>query len=194
MKYLGSEWTSFVSESSGATGSLKEYYGFIWKSGEIRIAHSLGYFKDPNNLFATKPYGAEFITSNSDFTLILVHLSQNVVSETRHLTDVYDYFLGLVAAGNLILGGDFDHASSDQLDTFREVESLADAASFKTKTIVGPHGPVSSGDHIFVNLFTKGSLRGAGAYDYVTELAAGDYAKSRETISDHLPIYIDLGL
>jgi len=158
------------------------------------MAHSLDYFKDPHNLFAVKPYGAEFLTSNSDFTLILVHLSEKAAQETRYLADVYDYFLGLVAAGNLILGGDFNHASSDQLDGLREAENLTDAMEFDTKTTLGLKGPISGGDHIFVNLFTKGSLRGSGAYDYVSELAAGNYTRSRETISDHLPVYIKLRL
>jgi len=194
MKYLGNEWTSFVSERPNGNGSLKEYYGFIWKSGKIRFAHSLGYFKDSNNLFATKPYGAEFLTSNGDFTLILVHLSENVAPEARHLGEVYEYFLGLVAAGNVILGGDFNHVSSDQLDGFREAENLTDAMDFDTRTVLGLHGPALSSDHIFVNLFTRGSLREAGAYDYVPELGAGDYSKCRDTISDHLPVYIELRL
>jgi len=44
----------------------------------------------------------------------------------------------------------------------------------------------------FVNLFARNNIVNAGEYDYVPDLTTGDYPKARETISDHLPVYIEL--
>ena len=194
MKHMGNEWTSFVADQPSGRNGAKEYYGYIWKNGKMRMAQSLGYFSDPKNVFVSKPYGAEFETSDSDFTLVLAHIAGNLAHEVGHLAEVYDYFLGLVSAGNLILGGDFGRASGDAFASFLEAENLDDAAGFSAKTTIGPHGLLSSDDHIFVNSFTRGSLLKAGSYDYVPDVASGDYEKARETISAHLPIYIELRL
>ena len=102
MKHMGNEWKSFVTGQQTGTNlsNSKECYAYIWKNGKMRMAQSLGYFNDPENIFVRKPYGAEFETSNSDFTLILVHITGNAqIVEINHLGEVYNYFLGLVSGG-----------------------------------------------------------------------------------------------
>jgi len=193
MKHMGNEWKSFVTGQQTGTNLSKEYYAYIWKSGKMRMAQSLGYFNDPKNTFVRKPYGAEFETSNSDFTLILVHITGNAnKGEINHLGEVYNYFLDLVSGGNVILGGDFNRTSKDAFANLMGTDDLDDAVGFARKTTIDLHGLSSSDDHIFVNLFARNNIVNAGEYDYVPDLAAGDYPQARETISDHLPVYIEL--
>ena len=103
VKHIGNEWKSFVTGQQTGTNLSKEYYAYIWKNRKIRMAQSLGYFNDPKNTFVRKPYGAEFETSNSDSTLILVHITGNAqiveINHLREVYEVYNYFLGLVSGG-----------------------------------------------------------------------------------------------
>lgn len=194
VKRMGVEWKGFVSERPTGSAQRREYYGYIWKAPKVRMAQPLGYFNDAGNTYTTKPYAAEFETSDFDLTVILSHITAGPYAKAQisRWGDVYNYYVGLVSGGNVILAGDFGRAGRDDFDNLLSIDGLDDALDFSALTALGPHGPVSASDHIFVNLFTRNRVVRAGAYDYVPDFAGGDYGKARRTVSDHLPVSIEL--
>ena len=83
VKRMGVEWKGFISERPTGNAQRREYYGYIWKAPKVRMAQPLGYFNDAGNTYTTKPYAAEFETSDFDLTVILSHITAGPSAKAR---------------------------------------------------------------------------------------------------------------
>src|SRR5690606_8510237 len=69
----GESWSSHVSATAVGNANGVEFYAFIWRSDEVSMLGSLGFFDDPGDLIKREPYGANFRMGAFDFTFVVFH-------------------------------------------------------------------------------------------------------------------------
>ena len=189
----------------GNNSKYNEYYAFIYKKQKVTFIKSFGFYKEFDNQFIREPYGAMFKSGKIDFVLVNNHLlygdeKKDRQDEAKELSKVYDYFQGLDSKEqDVIILGDFNLPAFDSSfqNIFKHKDELFYAIDPKYKTTLGKKSLANSYDNIFYSfLYTKEYTGNNGTYDY-TEDYINTYGEKRydilrKTISDHIPVFIEL--
>lgn len=200
------KWAYHLSPYPVGNGEkYNEFYGFIYKKNKISFIKSYGFFKELNNEFIREPYGAMFKSKNFDFILVSCHLvfgdsKKDRQSEAENLNKVYDYFQNLdINEQDIIITGDFNLPAYDESfkGLLKHKDSIFYAIDPVYKTTIGKSSLSNSYDNIFYSYkYTKEYTGNNGVYnyteDYIKEYGQNVYKILRKTISDHLPVYIEL--
>ncbi len=199
----GEKWGYVISDYSVGSKRYREYYAYIWKEDKVKLINKKRGFYKPNRnskgekQYIRAPYGADFKIGEFDFTYVLCHLIYgDNVSERRAeaylLDEVYDYFQELDPdEQDILIGGDFNLPAYD--DSFRHFFAHKDQIFYGidpvNKTTIGEKKLANSYDNIFYSYkYTKEFTGNSGVIDFTH----GDYSEVRKSISDHLPVFIEV--
>lgn len=194
-KQTKEKWEYHVSSYGVGSKNHKEYFAYVYKKNKVKFVKSNGFYKDGKSSFLREPYGATFKIDNFDFTFVLVHTiygdgESQRKAENFKMIDVYEYFQDKdKKEQDIILAGDFNLYALDE--SFRPLLKSTDKITYaidpSIKTTLSPRGRANSYDNMFLSTkFTKEFTGVSGALDF----ADGNYARMREEISDHIPIFI----
>lgn len=189
------KWDYHISAYGVGSKKYKEYFAYVYKKGKVDFVKSNGFYKDGHSSLLREPYGATFKIGNFDFTLVLVHTifgdnESQRKAENFKMIKVYEYFQDQnKKEQDIILAGDFNLYALDE--SFRPLLKSQDKITYaidpSIKTTLSPRGRANSYDNMFLSTkFTKEFTGVSGALDF----ADGNYARMREEISDHIPIFI----
>jgi len=191
----GQDWAHHVSPHDVGNDNGKEYYGYVWRTDAAQMTAALGFFDDSSDVIKREPYGASFAMGNADFTLVVFHQRYgNVLSDRRseaaHLIDIYQYFQALNGPNeqDVLIGGDFNLPGDDVSFSLVGYDDVSYITDPEQPTSIGQDGLTSSFDNIFFSETHVGEMLESGAYDYTK----GNHATLRETVSDHIPVWIAL--
>ena len=191
-------WQYLISPYPVGSSDYKEYYAFIWNSKSVELIEEMGYYNGENKIeFERPPYAATFKIGKFDFTLVSCHsIFGDSIRERRiealMMIDVYEYYQRLDEKENdILIGGDFNIPAYD--DAFAKMYSNDDQIYYGidpiTKTTIGKSGLSSSYDNIFYSYkYTSEYTGNSGIIDFTN----GEYRKVRKSISDHLPVFIEV--
>lgn len=194
-RYTHQQWTYHISEKPTGTKKYKEYFGYVWNR-KVKFVKSEGFYQDDKNEFIRDAYGATFKADEFDFTFILNHAifgKRKALrkAEASNLYKVYDYFQQKdIIENDIILAGDFNleshHPSFSSLYQHKDnVIPAIDSMNYKTTINYSKY--CNSYDNIFVSKkYTKEYFGVSGVYQIQ------DFLKYRKTISDHVPVYIEV--
>lgn len=192
-KLTGKNWEYHISDKEVGEDSYKEFYGFVWNAQIVSMNSAIGFYSEVANEFKREPYAAEFTMGSFTFTFAIIHVVfGDSISERRaevdHLDEVYNYFQGLDAVKNdIIIGGDFNLPVDDAAFTILSVDDMNHAIEATQLTTIGQTGLVSSYDNIFFSKYTD-EAGVAGVLDFTKD----NYSEIRTTVSDHLPVWIEI--
>lgn len=196
-KYTHEKWDYHISPYPVGTKKYKEYYAFIWKKDKVKFLKSRGFYDDKEDKFIREPYGADFKIGEFDFTFVIIHSvygkNKSVrIAEAMNLHKVYDYFQNLDSKENdIIIGGDFNLSvrSEGFKNLFDHKDNITNCISPNMKTTIGTKGYANQYDNIFISkIYTKEYTGMSGGID----TANGNYKETRKTISDHIPVFIEV--
>lgn len=163
---------------------------------KVNFIKSRGFYKDKGDKFIREPYGADFKIGEFDFTFVIIHAiygkNKSVrIAEAMNLPKVYDYFQNLDEKENdIIIGGDFNLSvrSEGFSNLLNHEDKIINCISPNMKTTIGTKGYANQYDNIFISeIYTKEFTGRSGGID----TANGNYKKTREVISDHIPVFIE---
>ncbi len=193
----GEEWDYRISYTKVGDYKYSEYFAYIWKKDKVKFLNNRGFYPDNDGAFFRPPYACDFKIGEFDFTFILAHIifgdkKSQRQAEALSLPLVYDYFQKL--NGNeqdILIAGDFNLPAYD--DSFKNLFSHQDSIFYAVnpanKTTIGKSGLASSYDNIFYSFkYTSEYTGRSGVLDFTNS----DYKLSREKISDHLPVFIEV--
>ena len=195
-KNTNEKWEYHISPYPVGTKKYKEYYAYIWKKDKVRFLKSCGFYDDKGDRFIREPYGADFKAGEFDFTFVIIHSiygkNKSVrIAEAMNLDKVYDYFQDLDKKENdIIIGGDFNLSIRSQgfENLLNHRDKITNCISPNMKTTIGTKGYANQYDNIFISkIYTKEYTGKSGGID----TANGNYKKTRQTISDHIPVFIE---
>jgi len=192
-KLSGKNWDYHISDKEVGEGSYKEFYGYVWNAENVSMNSSVGFFPETADEFKREPYAAEFTMGTFTFTFAIIHVVfGDSITERRaevdHIDEVYNYFQGLDAIKNdIIIGGDFNLPVSDAAFTILSIDEMKHAIPATQLTTIGQTGLVSSYDNIFFSKYTD-EAGVSGVLDFTKE----NYSEIRTTVSDHLPVWIEI--
>ena len=195
-KNTNEKWDYHISPYPVGTKKYKEYYAYIWKKDKVNFIKPRGFYKDKGDKFIREPYGADFKIGEFDFTFVIIHAiygkNKSVrIAEAMNLPKVYDYFQNLDEKENdIIIGGDFNLSvrSEGFSNLLNHEDKIINCISPAMKTTIGTKGYANQYDNIFISeIYTKEFTGRSGGID----TANGNYKKTRELISDHIPIFIE---
>jgi len=201
-KNSSQKWGYLISERSAGSARYSEFYAFVWKTPQVKLVKSYGFYKeDKDSDFKREPYAALFKTGNFDFIFVVCHIiwgedPSKRCEEVELLPKVYSYFKILSKTENdIFIAGDFNIQPDSKcwntlLNNPDEIKGLI---TITTKTTLGSQGFVSSYDNIFYSSkYTKGVVK-SGALDikklFNIPLMLQTYKKN---ISDHIPVYVEV--
>jgi len=202
-KTTGEKWKYLISDYSVGSKRYREYYAYIWKDDKVKLVNKKrGFYKSSKESegkreYMRKPYGADFKIGEFDFTYVLCHVVYgDSIRERRaeaYLLDkVYTYFQDIDEnEQDILIGGDFNLPAYD--DSFRRLFSHEDQIFYGidpvNKTTIGKRGLSNSYDNIFYSYkHTKEFTGNSGVIDFTR----GNYSEVRKSISDHLPVFIEV--
>ena len=188
----GEAWSHFVSEHAVGSNSRFEYYAYIWRDATVVMTASLGFFPDPDGAIKRDPYGADFRIGEFDFTLVLFHLRYGSVlsdrrDEAAYLDDIYGWFQA--ANGDeqdVLIGGDFNLPGDDPAISLVGQDGVTFITDPQQPTSISAAGLTSSFDNILYSSIWTAEFLFSGVLDF----AAPDYATLRQTVSDHIPVWM----
>lgn len=191
------KWSYHISPYGVGTDRYKEYYAFIYKKDKVKFIKSEGFYPDKGDKLIREPYGATFKIDNFDFTFVLMHSIYGKKESQRRaeafqLDDVYDYFQNRDEKENdILIAGDFNLPANDE--SFEQLLNHRDKIIYAIdpmiKTTIGTKGFVNAYDNFFISMkYTKEFTGKSGALD----ITRGNYKQARQTLSDHLPIFINV--
>lgn len=195
-KNTNEKWDYHISPYPVGTKKYKEYYAYIWKKDKVNFIKPRGFYKDKGDKFIREPYGADFKIGEFDFTFVIIHAiygkNKSVrIAEAMNLPKVYDYFQNLDEKENdIIIGGDFNLSvrSEGFSNLLNHEDKIINCISPAMKTTIGTKGYANQYDNIFISeIYTKEFTGRSGGID----TANGNYKKTRELISDHIPVFIE---
>ena len=198
-KYTHEKWDYHISFYPVGTKKYKEYYAYIWRKNRVQFLGSRGFYKDKGDKFIREPYGADFKIENFDFTFVIIHSiygkNKSVrVAEAMNLDKVYDYFQDMDKKENdIIIGGDFNLSvrSEGFSPLLNHKDKIINCISPNMKTTIGTKGYANQYDNIFISeIYTKEYTGRSGGVD----TANGKYKQTRQTISDHIPVFIEINI
>lgn len=190
----GVKWEYHISNDPKGNPNRPQYFGFLWRSDHIDEYEDCGEYVGEERFYRT-PYGMRFTSGKLDFIFVIAHLSHQQFDTSREvsvLVNVYDYYLNIFDdEDDVIIGGDFNlestHESFETL--FKHENKLKLAVDVDTPTTVKKYSLGRSIDNIiFSETLTKESTGISGATDFTN----GNYSNAKWTISDHLPVWIEL--
>lgn len=190
------KWEYHISPYPVGTKKYKEYYAYIWKKDKVQFLKSQGFYDDKGDKFIREPYGADFKAGEFDFTFVIIHSiygkNKSVrIVEAMNLDKVYDYFQDLDKKENdIIIGGDFNLSVRSQgfENLLNHNDNIINCISPNMKTTIGTKGYANQYDNIFISkIYTKEYTGKSGGID----TANGNYKKTRQMISDHIPVFIE---
>lgn len=187
------EWSYHISSQKVGRSSYKEYYGYVY-SDNVTFLESEGFFEDSEDIFEREPYGASFKIDKMDFTLVLLHSiygdsKSEREYEAQFLDNVYyNYQISDKNENDVFIGGDFNLPATSPYFDLTNLDDNEFALNPIQKTSIGNTGLVSEYDNIFLSKYSKPSLLHAGVYDFTDN----DYSVVRKSVSDHLPVYLEL--
>ncbi len=195
-KETGVKWKYNLSPYKVGKSSYKEFYGFIWEAEKVKLIKEIGFYPDLDKAFTRPPYGAYFKIGKFDFIMVLAHSifgkkESYRRAEAFNYDEVYDYFQGIDKKENdVIIAGDFNlpgHDEAFEQMTVLHKDKIIYAVDPLLKTSIGMKALSNSYDNMFLSsIYTSEFTGKSGTYDFTN----GDYKKSRDSISDHLPIFI----
>ncbi|TDT71818.1 hypothetical protein EV215_0506 [Hypnocyclicus thermotrophus] len=204
-KLTNEKWHWHISKYSvGRSKKYREYYAYIWREKKVKFKRSMGFFKEKNDEFIREPYGAIFQIKNLEFGFVLNHFiygdkKRDRQLEAVYLDEVYDYFTKYTK--KILVAGDFNLPAYDI--SFKDMirNKIFYAIDPSNKTTIGKYGLASSYDNFFLSyeIFSEYSGRN-GVYDftkdkkYDKQYGKEKYKILRKTISDHLPVFIELNI
>jgi len=89
---------------------------------------------------------------------------------------------------DIFVGGDFNLAADDYHFDIKKMDGMAYALNPVQKTTIGYSSLSSAYDNIFYSEYTKPVILGTGVYDFTNDR----FKEVRESISDHLPVYLEI--
>lgn len=202
----GEKWRWHISKYSvGRSQRYREYYAYIWKEEKIKLVKANGYYPDKNDDFIREPYGATFKMGELEFIYVLNHSIYGDKKSERQLealqlAKVYDYFKE--KNSKVLIAGDFNLPAYD--DAFKQLFAHSDEIFYaidpgKNKTTIGKYKLANSYDNIFYSFKNFKEYTGRnGVYDftvnqeYEEKYKEEKYKILRKTVSDHLPVYIEI--
>lgn len=193
----GETWMHMTSHLIGR-GSYKEAYSIMWRDSAIEYVDGAVVFIDHRDKYAREPFSARFRdkTTGLEFVLANIHVLygnsvEDRIPEIKALADYWMWLEEVYGSTPRLLAGDFnyepDGAAWDNLKVLGAAPAITQGA-----TTISPR------DKRYVNLydniwFTPGELpiTSAGILQFPQVLGIS-HEVARETVSDHVPVYITL--
>ena len=191
------EWQFMVSHAIGR-GSYKEHYAFVWDSTEVEYLDGAVVFLDHRDVFSREPLSARFksLRTGQVFALANVHVLYGDSVEDRepeiHALGDYWHWLGETYPGTArLLVGDFNYEPHMEAWDTLSAQGARPAIT-QGGTTLSPHDGrfVSLYDNIWFNP-QRLAHTSAGAFPFPEYLNIS-HEQARSTVSDHLPVYIQL--
>lgn len=190
----GFAWDYRLSDPTSGDGT--ERYAFLWKPSRVRIVGQAWLEKSLGRAIDREPFCARFEHRDSGQRFLVASLhavptSKDPEHEIRRLDDLHAAY----ASDHMIVLGDFnldeDDPAFDELRGLGYAQVLDDQpTSLRRKRRSGPQGHLANEyDNIFFESTPLSATR-AGVLDFTT---AFDALKDARRISDHLPVYVDVG-
>jgi endonuclease/exonuclease/phosphatase family metal-dependent hydrolase len=204
-KLTNEKWYWHISKYSvGRSKRYREYYAYIWREKKVKFKRSMGFFKEKNDEFIREPYGAIFQIKDLEFGFVLNHFIYGEKKKDRqlealYLDEVYNYFNKFTK--KILIAGDFNLPAYDE--SFKDMikNKIFYAIDPTNKTTIGKYGLASSYDNFFIPYDTFDEYSGRnGVYDFTKDkkydkkYGKEKYKVLRETVSDHLPVFIELDI
>ena len=191
-------WQYMASHAIGR-GSYKEHYGFLWNTSEVEYLDGAVVFLDHRDTFSREPLSARFrsIDTDQDFALANIHVlyGDGVSDREPEIIALADYWqwLGETYPGTpSLLVGDFNYEPHMPAWKHLTRQGVRPAITQGATTLSSRNGQFAS---LYDNLwFNPNHLRvaDAGIYRFPAELGI-THEQARATVSDHAPVYIQLG-
>jgi len=188
---MGAQWDYVVSEPTTGTGS--ERYAFLWKPSRVRLVGRGWLEASLEGPIDREPYLARFETPDGDRRMLLasfhaVPTSKEPAREVRLL----DRLHGRYPDDHVLIMGDFNlsqqDAAFDGLKRAGYRPVLVDQkTSIKMKEQNGER-LASEYDNIFYETAPLRAVR-VGVIDFTVQFST---LREARTISDHLPVYMDI--
>lgn len=200
-------WEYHMSPESYGNNSYREHYAFIYKKEKVNFIRSLGTYPETNNEFIREPYGAMFRINNFDFIMVSQHSifgkrKSDRRSEASQLVNVYNYFQDMDPnEQDVFLVGDYNLPASDKgfSDLLNHYDEIYYAINPDFPTTIGKTSLTSSYDNIFYSYIYTDEYTGAyGIFNftesekYINKYHDDRFRILRKTLSDHLPVYIEV--
>jgi len=186
-------WAYHLSNKKVGRSTYKEYYGYVYNEN-VEFLESEGFFPDTNDLYERDPYAATFKINDFDFTFVSLHSifgdsKSERQFEASYLDNVYyHYQLMDTMENDVFVGGDFNLAADDYHFDLKKMDGMAYVLNPVQKTTIGYSSLSSAYDNIFYSEYTKPVILGTGVYDFTNDR----FKEVRESISDHLPVYLEI--
>ena len=186
-------WNYHISGEKVGRSSYKEYYGYVYNEN-VEFIKSNGFFSDINDLYERDPYASTFKINNFDFTFVSLHsiFGDNKLErqlEASYLDNVYYYYQSMDKMENdIFIGGDFNLPADDKHFDLTQMDGIEYGIKPIQKTTIGMSNLASAYDNIFYSEYTKPVILGSGVYDFTNN----QFKTVRESISDHLLIYLEI--
>ena len=192
----GEPW-SVISSSPVGSARYKESYAFLSRDSVVRYEDGAVSYLDRKRVFIREPFSARFRTADGDSLVVgTVHIlygqsERDRIPEVQELGRYWSWLEDIYPGEQLVLVGDFnlppDHSA------FRELRLKAGPMVTSGATTLSPGGGFASlYDNVFVARNTRLSITAAGVVNYPAMLKI-NHKQARAYISDHAPIFLQLG-
>ncbi|MBK8442618.1 MAG: endonuclease/exonuclease/phosphatase family protein [Sphingobacteriales bacterium] len=186
----GGDWDYTISDPTEGKGT-SERYAYIWKQSKVKLYNKAMLVKPFERTIAREPYMARFQVGSKDLLLINFHAvppekqPENEIMQLYRIQETYP-------VDNVVFLGDFNldahHDAFTQIHNEFSPALLGQKTSLKSKYAENDYLSEPY-DNIFYEKQIMKALR-SGVIDFVKNFK--DYEKARN-ISDHLPVWVDLG-
>lgn len=198
MDATGEEWNAMVSHEVGR-GSYKERYAFVWRESKIDYLDGAAIYLDDRDFFEREPLSARFKAVGEDFSFIAatIHViyGQDKARREPELAALRAYWHWLADSWPeepIFLMGDFNMAPEEE--AWRHVLEVARPA------VVDGATTLSTKEGQYANLYDniwfprgfESDVLRSGILRY-PEIIQWSHEKSRKHVSDHAPVYLEVG-
>ncbi len=190
------DWGYHISEHAVGNAAGMEYYAFVWREDTVSFLEPVGFFDDPEDVIKREPYGANFQMGEFDFTLVAFHQRcGNTLSvrraEASHFASIIEFFQNANGGENdVLIGGDFNLPGDDYSFTAVGWNGVTYSVDPEQATSISAEGLRNSFDNIFYQSQYTTELQNQGVLDFTK----GNHATLRRTVSDHIPVWIEVDI
>ncbi|MBL4687623.1 MAG: endonuclease/exonuclease/phosphatase family protein [Nannocystaceae bacterium] len=193
-----------------ATGSYREYYGFVYRQAAFDPVMNT-FYPDPDDAFVRDPFIACFDGGAvvGRLCLLTVHIvwGDRVAERKAEILQIDDALRwgqrAELKAQWIVLGDfnrPFDDGDRDDEPEEEWAELVAPGEPDASMIFVGPEMPTTIGasgyanayDHCFVSGQLRKHVRTARRFDLVAEVCDGSFQRCRASVSDHAPYFVEL--
>lgn len=178
-----------------------EYYAFIWNNKKVdqinRDFKSFSEFEDMKR----PPYTAAFIdkSDSKKYYLVNIHIPFDNKEirklQVQSLATIYNTMARNVGSGFVILLGDFNLSTYEMHDGLSTIDQrMVFNAYIEELTSVGEKGYSQSYDHFCFNNYVASLKPKVSRIDAPNIYFKGNFKVYYSTISDHVPIRLDIGI